>query len=259
MARYNANYENGIVGAFPSLSNAAPGIAARNGSTVYATEQSRGTKAIGIASSSGTSLAYVQYGNPAELSLDSTSLLASVYFYFTELPAGGLLAVYDDDSANERPVARLSFNYYVNANSAYARKLFLQDAEMSTNWQSSVAVGEVEDPIPLNRWVRIELYATAAAQNATITAAVFDGDSSVPIERLTSSVARTTAGRLARVRIGKLSENSYATPFWVDDVLIDTEAPDATKSPYYMWNGTAYKPMSVSAWTGTDYVPVIEE
>lgn len=255
MARYNANYENGIVGFSPSTNNAAPGIAARAGSVVYNAEQSRGTKAIRITSSSGTSLAYVQYGNPAELSLDSTSLLASVYFYFTELPAGGFLAIYDDDSANSRPVARLSVNYY----SAYARKLFLQDAEMSTSWSSSVAVGEVEDPIPLNRWVRMELYATAAAQNATITAAVFDGDSSVPIERLTSNVARTTAGRLARVRIGKLSESSYPTPFWVDDVLIDTEAPDATKSPYYKWNGTAYRPMSVSAWTGTDYVPVIEE
>lgn len=255
MVRYSANYENGIVGANPSLGNAAPGIAARTGSVVYNAEQSRGTKAIRITSSSGTSLAYVQYGDPADLSLNSTSLLASVYFYFTELPAGGLLAIYDDDSANMRPVARLSVNYY----SAYARKLFLQDAEMSTSWSSSVAVGEVEDPIPLNRWVRMELYATAAAQNATITAAVFDGDSSVPIERLTSNVARTTAGRLARVRIGKLSESSYPTPFWVDDVLIDTEAPDATKSPYYKWNGTAYKPMSVSAWTGAGYVPVIEE
>ena len=254
MARYSANYENGIVGFSPSTNNAAPGIAARSGSAVYATEQSRGAKSIRMMAPD-TSLAYVQYGNPTELSLDSTSLLASVYFYFTELPAGGFLAIYDDDSANSRPVARLSVNYY----SAYARKLFLQDAEMSTSWSSSVAVGEVEDPIPLNRWVRIELYATAAAQNATITAAVFDGDSSVPIERLTSNVARTTAGRLARVRIGKLSESSYPTPFWVDDVLIDTEAPDATKSPYYKWNGTAYKPMSVSAWTGTDYVSVIEE
>ena len=215
MARYNANYENGIVGFSPSTNNAAPGIAARSGSAVYATEQSRGAKSIRMMAPD-TSLAYVQYGNPTELSLDSTSLLASVYFYFTELPAGGFLAIYDDDSANSRPVARLSVNYY----SAYARKLFLQDAEMSTSWSSSVAVGEVEDPIPLNRWVRMELYATAAAQNATITAAVFDGDSSVPIERLTSNVARTTAGRLARVRIGKLSESSYPTPFWVDEVSV---------------------------------------
>lgn len=250
MTRYKANYEIGTIGSSPSSGNPPPGIAARNGSVVYSSDHSRGTKSLKITGAS-SGVSYVTYGNADELSLNSTALRTSAYFYFTEYPSGGLIAIYD--SVNTRPVARISVNYY-----SYTDILFLQDSGMETDWTSSIAVGTITNPIPLNKWVRIELYATVGLGNATVTASIFDGDSSVPIERVSSSIANTTLTPFSRFRIGKLSENSYVTPFWIDDVSIDTEAPDVTKSPYYMWNGVAYKTMDARIWTGSEYKTVIE-
>ena len=254
MTKYSINYESGTPGQAPVTNLATPGIYSTDGPVVYGAEHARGAVSLRHSPVSG-SVTRVVYGNTSNRNLQSTALAVSVYFYFTAQPEGAFIAFFDDlEVTNPLLAARVGINH---AN--YPGKLYIQDA----NTASAVAIGTVNNPVPLNRWVRLELYATAATSGATITAALYDGDATTPLDRVTSNVGNTTAGRLAAVQIGKTNYNTYATPYWMDDVVINTAATslitEAKPSPYYIWDGAAYKSVSAHAWSGSHYQPVIKE
>lgn len=254
MAKYSMNYESGTAGQVPATGLAVPGVSNVFGSVVYSAEQKRGTMSLKH-SPAASSATYVSYGNASNIALKSQALAVQVWFYFTEQPIGAFIAFFDDaDAANPQMAARVGINH---AN--YPGKLYIQDS----NTASAVAIGTVNNPTPLGRWMRLELYATAATSGATITAALYDGNATTPVDRVTSSAASTTAGRLSAVWIGKTNYNTYATPYWMDDVVINTAATslitEAKPSPYYIWDGAAHKSVSAHAWSGSHYQPVIKE
>lgn len=253
------DYESGVEGQAPALVAdtalpSPPDVSYMNGSVVYSSEHARGTMALKHAPVSGD-ISTITYGASSSATLTTTALAARAYFYFTVQPVGALVSLYD---SSDQWAAAVGIN-----NAANPGKLYIQDF----NRTPALAVGAVTNPLPLNQWVRFELYATASTSGATITAAVYDGTSTTPIDRLSSTTAvtmSTTSATFSWARFGKNNYNTYATPYWLDDTALDTAATglftEITKpSPFYVWNGAEYKQVAARVWSGSGYRSVIDE
>jgi hypothetical protein len=145
----------------------------------------------------------------------STRFGVRAYFYLTALPTADLwlIAMYAADHTT-----RL-LSMHVNG----AGKLRLSDAATTTTgvWTAAAAM-------PVNQWVRIELYGSCGSTttNATVKGGVYLGDSTTPIEAIYSSTAANlgTAQQFSRAIIGKANSSTFATPYWVDDIKADDTA-----------------------------------
>ena len=77
------------------------------------------------------------------------------------------------------------------------------------------------DPIPLNTWVRLELFANTTAGEGGALWAIGDG---YPQETWAIQAAGIGAGDLTYAQIGKLSSTAWAATLWVDDIAANTFA-----------------------------------
>ncbi len=249
MAFYLVNYDQGLAGQAPTTGGSVrPGpfsiIAA--GTTVYdATHVAHGSMALRQTPVSG-GYSSIGYGNSSNLNLQSQTAFATrAYFYFTVMPVGAFISVYDNTDAW---VAGLAFDT--------GGHIRIRDA-VST----ALVTGTVT--IPLNTWVRLELYVTAATTGALLHAAVFTNDSTTPLDTITAT--GVTAATISSVRFGKNNANTYATTYWLDSVAIDTAAAGfigpylapAGSTPYSVWTGTQYRAVDVRVWNGSEYKTVV--
>lgn len=252
MTLYKIDYDEGVAGQIlPSgtgLPMPGPGNMDQPGTVTYdATHVAHGAMATKH-SPADSNVSWVAYGNNSNLSFDSTGLAVRGYFYFTNTPGFAFLTVYDTAMAS---VAWLGIN-----SSGY---LFIRDA--ATN---PLVLGTV--PITVNRWLRAELYVTTGTSGATVSGALYDGDSTTPIDILTSSSAVTTGALLDAVWIGKNNYNSNPADHWVDSVAIDTAATgfigpfgsEASQTPFHVWDGSAYVPVEMRRWNGSSYESVTD-
>lgn len=248
MALYTIDYEGGTAGQIPSAShsnethpNPAPSSTSTSGTVVYdATHVAHGSMAL-RQSPPPSSISYISYGNSSSKNFFASALAIRAYFYFTEVPTGGYISVFNNTDAW---VAGLTFGS--------SGQITVRDAAANPLLTGTV-------PIPVNQWVRLELYVTAGTGNATVTGAAYAGESTTPIELLTSSSA-TTSAILSSVRVGKNNYNPYNTPNWLDSLAIDTEATGLLgplvgekDTPYRIWNGSEYQKVDVRLWGGSAY------
>ena len=251
MAFYTHDYETGIAGNIPPASHdnivlPQPGASeiSAAGTTVYhAGHVSHGAMGLRQSPASGD-VSWINYGNNSSKNFNSSALAARAYFYFTVVPSGAFVSIYDN--ANQ---------WAAGAGINASGQLFTRDAGANPRGTGTVA-------LTANQWLRIELYATTGTSSATITAAVYAGDSTTPLDLVMTAVGNTTAGVLSSVRFGKNNYNTYATPYWVDSVAFNTTAtgligpvPGET-TPYRVWNGTEYKVADARIWDGSAYTSV---
>lgn len=102
-------------------------------------------------------------------------------------------------------------------------KIVLQDFGAATAWTSTSS-------IPLNQWVRLELFASAGADatTGTLKGGMYLGDSTTPIDPIFSSTT-ANAGTAAFTRAAVAKTNAsqtYAAAFWVDDFAVNDGATD---------------------------------
>jgi hypothetical protein len=146
----------------------------------------------------------------------ATSFAVRGYFYLTSLPTADhwLIAMY----ATNHTTRLLSM--HINS----AGKLRLSDGSGTTGVWTAAAT------MPLNQWVRIELYGSCGSStaNATVKGGVYLGDSTIPIETIysTSTGNLGAAQQFGRAVIGKVNSSTFATPYWVDDIKADDTATD---------------------------------
>ena len=252
MALYTIDYESGTAGqVIPSgVGQPMPGPSSMGqASTVTydATHVMHGSSAAKHAPAA-SNVSWISYGNNSNLSFHSTALAVRGYFYFTNTPGFAFVSFYDTAM---QWVAGLGINP-----SGY---LYIRDS--ATN---PLAVGTTS--ITVNRWLRAELYVTAAASGATITAALYDGDSTTPIDTVTSSAASTTSQELVAVWLGKNNYNNNPNEHWSDSIAIDTAATGfigpvktVVATPFRVWSGSAYVPVDAHVWDGSGYHKVSGE
>lgn len=207
MARYNVTYEGGTVGNTPTTSSTMPGPYQIQGTVTFDNAQAaHGTRSVKHVATSGNVVG-VYYGNSSNLNFASTAIAVRAYFYLPATPADSvnLLSVYSSTDTRAAVVGITA-----------AGKLYIRDSA-----SSSLAVGTVN--IPANTWVRLEMYATAGTSGATINAAMYNFDSTTPLDAVWSSAANT-ATTLSSLRVGKENYSGYAATYWVDDVAIETAA-----------------------------------
>lgn len=253
MALYTHDYEDGIAGNAPPASHntgivpqpGASEITAAGATVYHAGHVSHGAMAL-RQSPASSDVSWIAYGNGSTKNFSSAALAARAYFYFTTLPsgAGAFLSIYDNTTTRAAVVG-------INASG----QLFTRDAGANPRSTGTVT-------LTANQWLRIELYATTGTSNATVTAAVYAGDSTTPLDLVTTSVGNTTAGALSSVRVGKDNYTAYATAYWVDSVAINTTAtgligPVAGElTPYRIWNGSEWRVADARIWDGSTFKSV---
>jgi hypothetical protein len=146
----------------------------------------------------------------------ATAFGVRAYFYFTALPTADhwLIAMY----ATNNTTRLLSM--HING----AGKLRLSDLTGTAGVWTAAAT------MPLNQWVRIDLYGSCGSTttNATVKGGVYLGDSTSPIEAIYSTIAGNlgVSNQFGRATIGKANSSTFATPYWIDDIRADDTATD---------------------------------
>lgn len=160
----------------------------------------------------------------------SSAVAVRAYFYFTALPTADhhLIAMQTAGGAT-----RL-LSIHING----ASKLRIADASGTTG------VWTATNTMPVNQWVRIDLYAApgSATNNGVAKGGVYLGDSTTPIEAIYSSTAANLgAGQtIGRLVLGKTNASTFATPYWMDDPRYNDAASDFV-GPYV-------EPTAVGGW-----------
>ena len=242
MTRYNINYEAGTDGVVPVVGASEPlesghGIDAPGTVTYSNTHVAHGTMATKHSPAS-SGISRITYGNSSNRNFNSTALAVRAYLYFTVVPTGlsSRFLTYYDNTDQVAAAVRINTSGYL---------------DIQGNTTTSLATGTVA--IPADKWVRLEIYATAGTGNATITAAAYEADSTTPIDMVTVGTA-TTAATLSSVWVGKNNYNAYATPYWVDSVAIETTAtgligpvqvPLATPTPVVVSSTNPTSPVAI--------------
>lgn len=166
----------------------------------------------------GTKAALVTPTSTGQARLDyrftSSAIAARAYIYLTALPAADTILLQIITSAFARAVS-----WHVNS----VGKLRLSDSSGTTGVFTAAAT------IPLNQWVRLELFATPGVDitSGTLKGAVYLGDSTTPIEAAYSSpAANTGTAAFGGASAGRLNLSAYVTQFWVDDFAANDAAAD---------------------------------
>jgi hypothetical protein len=146
--------------------------------------------------------------------LSTNTLGVALYYYFTANPTDDTYICQFNSSAGR----------VVSLHLASGGTLKLRDfatASTANIWAST-------STIPLNQWVRIEVWAQVGTttSNGQIKVAYYLGDSTTATgsTSLTAQDLQTTP--LTRFSFGKFNASAYATPFWVDDPRYDDTATD---------------------------------
>lgn len=210
------NVFTGTPGAVVTPANSASGgdaFAVVSSTVVYANDQS--LRSGGVSASVPTSdvAGYVQYNTP------------------TPEPKVASRSYHRLGAANtaDNDVIRISTDGDITA--VYARirpdgtiRLYLPN--YVTAWASPSA-------LPLNKWLRLELYAEAGTSTTTGKGrlAVYDGDSTTPLMDSGVLTGIDTGGGAGytRARFGRVSPTTFAGPFHFDDIELRT-GNDATTS-----------------------------
>lgn len=246
MTRYTVDYESGIAGQVVPVTSdieQLPQLGANSNYSgityddAYVAHGSMATKHAPQADD----VSYISYGDSSSQNFQSTALAARAYFYFTAMPSGTYLSIYDNSDNWAAAVG-------VNTDG----KMYIRNAA------GTIHTGA--ETLTINQWLRFEIYATSGSGNATITAAIYSGENTTPIEELTAS-STTTSSILSSLRVGKNNYTNYATPYWADSLLIDTAATGLIGSatidyPFRIWNGTKYLQSNGYIWKNSKYVPV---
>lgn len=90
----------------------------------------------------------------------------------------------------------------------------------------SATVWTSTSTVPLNQWVRIEMYAHigTGTTDGKVAAAFYSADSTTPIDSFTNNALNMGTTAIDQIGFLKYNNQAYATAFWVDDLRIDTAA-----------------------------------
>lgn len=218
MTLYQSTFEGMASGTSLATGQAGSGdafnsVAPTNGSTmVYDnTRAMHGTQSLLITPSS-TGQARVDYSASS-----STAMAARAYVYLTAVPTADTYLVSVLNTAAGRV---LSFSI----GSSGRLRIFDGSGGGTAVWTAAANM-------PLNQWVRLELYGVVGgtATTGTVKAGVYLGDATTPIEAVYSANGTGNMGTTALrgAAFGKYQASSpYATPFWMDDVSVNDAATD---------------------------------
>jgi hypothetical protein len=147
-------------------------------------------------------------------SLNSNKLGVALYYYFTANPTDDTYICQFNSSAGR----------VVSLHLASGGTLKLRDfatASTANIWASTAT-------IPLNQWVRIEVWAQVGTttSNGQIKVAYYLGDSTTPVQSTSLTAQDLQTTNISRFSFGKFNGSAYATPFWLDDVRYDDLATD---------------------------------
>lgn len=177
------------------------------GSPVYdTTHASHGSYALKMPASA-TSLNVV-FG-AAHAPLGGTSYAARFYLYFTALP-GVASTLWRTNAASSALLTRIN----ITAGGLFT--LQYNNGSTVTAWTSSVTV-------PINQWVRVEVY-TVLGASGQVQAAFYAGDATTPLDAGGASGVTINSGPLVAATFGKYGSDTYVTDFWFDDLALDNEA-----------------------------------
>lgn len=143
----------------------------------------------------------------------TTQIAFRGYFYFTAATTADLhLIRFSADGGTTRTAS-----LHLNGTS----RLRLSDSGATTGiWTAT-------DPVPLNQWVRVEVYLKVGADTATgtLSVGVYLGDSTTPIEAVfTSTTANLGTVAINTVQVGKITAANNPAVFWLDDTAINDAA-----------------------------------
>lgn len=217
MATYRQSFENGTTGATVDASTTSgsgvtavsySAIAAGSTFTFDTTRAAHGTKSAKIVpvAAGSTLAAYTMSG--------STGVAVRMYLYLTGYSSDDLYLFRVEGAT----AARILSGHLQNDG-----KLAIRDGNASPNAYLSPT------PMPLNQWVRVEVYGQVGSTttNGTVKAAMYPVDSTTPIDPvfISTTANQNTAG-YSVVQFGKANAGNYATTFWLDDVAVNTTASD---------------------------------
>lgn len=218
--------------------------------TFDSTRAAHGGLSAKISPTSGNA-ANVKYGQAtAGVAFNATQIAFRYYLYWTGLPSTTYTMFRADDSAG---AIKLRLNVGTNG------RPILGYAGVATAWTATNA-------IPINKWVRLEMREVVATSGGSVNFAFYDGDSTTPIDSVDLTGLNTGSTTINQVNFGKYGTDTTVSPFWVDDIVVNTSTtsyigpvtpPPGVTSPVKRWNGTAYVSQSVFRWNGSLYVPVV--
>lgn len=218
MTLFKNNFEGTASGTSLATGQAGSGdsfnsVAPTNGSTmVYDnTRAMHGTQSLLITPSS-TGQARFDYSASS-----ATAMAAKAYVYLTAAPTADTYLVSLLNTAAGRV---LSFSI----GSSGRLRIFDGSGGGTAVWTAAATM-------PLNQWVRLELYGVVGgtATTGTVKAAAYLGDATTPIETvyLANGTGNMGTTALRGAAFGKYQASSpYATAFWMDDVAVNDAATD---------------------------------
>jgi hypothetical protein len=163
-----------------------------------------GTIAMKLAPSSGAVTQVINSG------LSSSTMAVRSYVYLTANPPGDEWIEAFYQSGGSTRVA----SWHIDS----AGKINLRNAAAGNIWTATTA-------IPLNTWIRVEMYAAVGTttSNGTLNIAYYTLDSTSAIASNTNT-ANTNTGTspIDQVNTGHINGGTNITPFWIDDLRIDT-------------------------------------
>ena len=172
------------------------------------THPAHGTKSLKFTPVSG-STEQVQFGGSGVDSLASTIPAVCAYYYFTALPtdATGIMFFYDEVGTRRASV-------HIDGTG----KLYVRDSGSTALWTAASA-------LPTAAQIRVEMrIKVLTATTGEIYFAYYLGDSTTAVGTFTVTSANLGTGNIGSIPIGKLSNSTYATAFWVDDFAVETAA-----------------------------------
>lgn len=247
MTRYNNSFEGGTTGS--QITAASSGgvsgdafTAVSGATTLYSNVQAAHGVLSMATSTTNASQGYIRWNT----NTTATSVAARLYIYATGLPTGDEHLIRLNTGTPGAGTRLVSIHYNVNGN------LRISDASGTSGvWTST-------NTLPLNQWVRIELFAIAGSttSNGTIKGAYYLGDSTTPVETLYSNTAANvgTAQNFTYVVMGRYS-GAGTVQYYFDDLATDDAATGLigpiVNNPILSVNSANVAKITASATSGT--------
>ncbi len=145
--------------------------------------------------------------------LGTNRAAARMYLYLTALPAVGaeVMQFTTPDLGGFAALSRVIISS--------TAQISLWDSAGTVLWTSAA-------PMPLNTWIRFEMFAQIGATAGTgeVRFAYYNHDSTTPVQSFSTSTANLGTLTIGGARFGKVNNNSWTAPFYLDGLSIQQAA-----------------------------------
>ncbi len=140
--------------------------------------------------------------------LTASSLACRYYAYFTAHPSTAT-------EISQFLVTSPVYEMLARVGLSTAGKMIVMDRNGTILWTSTAA-------IPLNTWIRIEMFAQlgVTAGTGTVQVAYYTLDSTTATDSFSSNTVDLNVTPFARLYLGRINSSAWTDPFYLDDIAI---------------------------------------